>query len=54
MGRIVAYFPNLVSQALFVSYDEEVTFGLSTILPQPQLLVDCFAKEVSEVYARAA
>ena len=49
--RFAVYFPNLVSQLLFLSYDGQLTCSLSTdaaTITQPQTLVDCFVVEVAK------
>ena len=49
-----AYYPNLVSQLLFLSYNGQLTCSLSTVkstIKEPKKLVDAFAKEVEDVWA---
>ena len=49
--RFAVYYPNLVSQLLFLSYDGQLTCSLSTdaaTITQPQTLVDCFVVEVAK------
>ena len=51
VDRFAAYFPNLVSQLLFLSYGSELTCSLSTdaaTITRPQAFVDCFALEVAQ------
>jgi len=45
------YYPNVVSQLLFLSYNGQLSCSLSTdaaTVKQPKLLVDAFATEVEE------
>jgi len=56
--RLEAYFPNLVSQLLCLSYNGQLTLSLSTVadatgIEQPQKLVQCFADEVTACVAVA-
>ena len=48
--RFAVYYPNLVSQLLFLSYNGALTCSLSTdpaTIAKPQMLVDLFAEEVT-------
>jgi len=50
VSHFAVYFPNLVSQCLFVSYNGTLSFSLSTdaaTVAKPQLLVDSFVAEVN-------
>lgn len=45
-----SYYPNMISQTLFLSYCNVLTFSLTTdptVVSKPQALVDAFAEEVS-------
>ena len=49
MTRIGVYYPNMISQAIFVSYAGEMTFSLSTdasVVKRPSLLTALFVEEV--------
>jgi hypothetical protein len=49
--RFATYYPNMISQLLFMSYCDQLTMSLSTdvdVVKKPQVLLECFEHEVNE------
>jgi hypothetical protein len=49
--RFATYYPNMISQLLFLSYCDQLTMSLSTdvdVVKKPKVLLECFVSEVNE------